>query len=166
MAGPIVRAPNASCTSLSFEDWVRIHYSAQMEEEGSPGNREHGGKWRGCGQVERPLPGPRAARKRMSVLVGNWLLHKKPHLLLPSFYNFLSPPGSASPKPDEASTAVFSCSVLGDVPCHHPLHLHGIVWLHEVRVENPGQHHSQLAQLLVCPCHLWVLATECGISLG
>lgn len=76
-----------------------------------------------------------------------------------SLYNFLSPPGSASPKPDEASTAVFFCSVLGDVPGHHPLHLHGVVWLHEVWVEHPGQHHSQLAQLLVGPCHPgWALS--------
>lgn len=67
------------------------------------------------------------------------------------FVNLLSPPGSTSQKPDEASTAVFLCSVLGDVPCHRPLHLPGDTGLHEVWLEHPGQHHPQLAQLLVCP---------------
>ena len=68
------------------------------------------------------------------------------------FVNLLSPPGSTSQKPDEASTAVFLCSLLGDVPCHRPLHLPGDTGLHEVWLEHPGQHHPQLAQLLVRPC--------------
>lgn len=74
------------------------------------------------------------------------------YLFPPFLLQLILLPGSASQKPDEASTAVFFCSALGDVPCHHPLHLPGDARIYEVWVKHPGQHHSQLAQLLVRPC--------------
>ncbi|XP_047731547.1 proton-coupled amino acid transporter 3 isoform X4 [Prionailurus viverrinus] len=71
--------------------------------------------------------------------------------LMASWKTFLLFFGLASQKSDEGSTAVSFCSVLGDVPCHHPLHLPGDTGLHEVWVKHPSQHHPQLAQLLAIP---------------
>lgn len=89
----------------------------------------------------------------MSVLVGTLPLSQGSNISFHLFFHNLPlPPGSASQTPDEASTAVVFGSVLGDVPCHHPLGLHGDTRGHEVWVEHPGQHHAQLAQLLVRPC--------------